>query len=298
MDGRYYFSQQGSETTQENKSLNIIPSFTLRKENLTITAGLHINSFQNKSQINAVLDLSYLFPYLEVKAWFGEGWSLQGSLDGGYVPNSQKNFIQRNPYLNQRIDLNPTHQALNAEVSLAKFSKIFSIRAFAKVILEENKPFFVNSISEPAAFEISYLFDNLFTTLELGTSGSYEWEKLRLKGAVHYWIYQWNTGRLDVAHHLPKIKINLTSEFQPMKNLFVQLELNYLGGLQTIDGNTSQTIIDLNPISEVNLKANYSLNTNFDFFVDVNNLLSQNYQRYLFYRLRTLNGRVGVRFKL
>ena len=295
VNSQWYLSEQGSSSVQKNQSIDIIPSISFTNENISVVAGVHINFFQHVSFLEEKENQFFLFPYAHLKWYLGEGLILQGELDGAYLPNSQKQLIEKNPYLNSRFDLMPTQNNLKSQVALVYSSKSLSVRFFGKFTLEKDKPFFINT-SQDAAFHVFYL-NSPFSTLEIGVFGHYKLKKVNITMGMNHWIYRWDQQMMKIPWHLPTWKAHLNAHFQLTKHLFAQGQFNYLTGIQALNPNTSQVVL-LKAIPEMNLEVTYLFNTHFEFFIKANNLLSQSYQRYLFYQLRTLHGIIGIKLKL
>jgi outer membrane cobalamin receptor len=75
--------------------------------------------------------------------------------------------------------------------------------------------------------------------------------------------------------------------------LLFNLDFIAQGGIKAFDNQTAQTVT-LNPALDLNFKVDYFVSKKISAFLKFNNLLSNNYQVYLYYPVRGFQAMGGV----
>lgn len=120
--------------------------------------------------------------------------------------------------------------------------------------------------------------------------------ELRLHGIYNY--YTWLKD-IDKAWHVPSFHSGLYAGYQVNPQLKVHAEAfvegNRYAGLNVIGAN-SWTAVKMDPVIDVNLGAEYVVNSQFSGFVQLNNLAGQNYQIWYQYPVYGFHFMGGIKY--
>ncbi len=122
----------------------------------------------------------------------------------------------------------------------------------------------------------------------------FEYEKPSQYGAkVGFDYYKYSTKNQAEAWHMPELKFSLAGKYIWNEKLFVGAEVITLGGIKV--RNPQLDVEKLKPQVDINLSANYQLNKNIGFFVELNNLLNNQQPRWNQYERFGFHGIGGVK---
>lgn len=105
--------------------------------------------------------------------------------------------------------------------------------------------------------------------------------------------YAYSTKTEAEAWHMPEFKFSLAGKYVWGNKLFVGAEVITLGGIKV--RNPQLGVEKLKPQVDINLSANYQLNKNIGFFVELNNLLNNQQPRWNQYERFGFHGIGGVK---
>ena len=287
-------------------NIGFSPNFEVLRDNLTVNIGARLyysitNNFEG----------SKFFIYPNVTASYNiseEALIAYAGVVGDLQQNSYKNFVQENPFVSPTLYIQRSNQQYNAYVGLKGLlnSKIrFNLKA--AYINEENKALFklnpsltdgsneVDKGYEAAnSFQVVYddvntiyfnaeiIFD-LFKEFKFG--GNIDFNSYSLKNEEHAW-------------NLPLLKATLLAKYTRKKwsagaDLFFSSDRK---DELSIIPDTNIRITN-SAYFDINLNGVYNINDKFDVFVNVNNILSSNYQVYTNFKVQGLQLFAGVKYK-
>jgi outer membrane cobalamin receptor len=111
---------------------------------------------------------------------------------------------------------------------------------------------------------------------------------------VNFNYYYYGTEKFEKPFHRPSIDLTFSNSFVIQERFVAAVDLFLLGGMYAQDSFNFNEVTKLPTIVDLNTKFDYLLSDQFTCFVQLNNLLNQNYQRFLFYPKQGLNFLVGV----
>ena len=152
---------------------------------------------------------------------------------------------------------------------------------------------FLNDISTPMEFLVAYDEENT-TVVNFKTELKYSKPEQFGVGLVVD-INAYNMSNFDHAYHRPTLQSKLFAEYKIKKNLTVNSDIFYISGIKSRDVLTLESI-KLDPIIDLNLGVEYSFNKKLSTFLQLNNLLSKNYQFYQYYPVRGFNLMLGATY--
>jgi hypothetical protein len=149
-------------------------------------------------------------------------------------------------------------------------------------------------------FDVTYDNDNTQRVNIFGELGfSVEAFKLNVRG--DYFSYATtianqitNQNNFEgVALNRPTYRIAVNSTYSVYDKLRLTVDFIAQGGIKALDLDAHR-MITLNAAADLNFKANYLVSKQFSVFVDLNNMLSSNYQLYLNYPVRGFQAMGGA----
>jgi hypothetical protein len=159
-----------------------------------------------------------------------------------------------------------------------------------------NLYFFNNSPLDSAKFSLVY--DN-GTTKVMNFFGDLTYnrsERFRLGIKADYNAY--TTDALAEAFHRPSFQSQIYGSFNVLDKVFFHSELYYISSSfgQITRANGERVLRQTDNIVDLNLKVDYRFSDKFSTFVMGNNLLGKNYQRFVNYQNKGLQGIVGLSY--
>jgi len=105
----------------------------------------------------------------------------------------------------------------------------------------------------------------------------------------------WKTDVLAKAWHRPAFQSSLGVQYNLKRKIYFNAEMYYLSGIQGLNLE-SNTTVKLKDIVDLSLKSEYRFSSSFSAFLELNNILSQKYQRYLYYQVKGINVLAGLTY--
>lgn len=273
------------------------PQLQFRTEAFMVTAGLNIAAQNDTGRIVPKLNF---YPAIEAQLTVGEAFTVFGGFAGDVQRNYFRQLVGDNPFVNNRL------QILNASKPFDLYGGIkrqlggalsFDVRtSFAQY---RNLHFFTNSLRDTARFDLVYETGTT-RVLNLSTEVAYDaGKKFRIAAKADF--YRYTLKNLQQPWHRPTFTATVIGRFAATESLFLTTEIYYLGGIQAPryvrNGNVvTENAVQLDPITDINLKAEYIFLEKFSAYLSLNNLLSSRYQRFQYYQNRGATALLGVTF--
>lgn len=153
-----------------------------------------------------------------------------------------------------------------------------------------NVPLFVNDTNDFKQFE--QVHDEKMTAWVGHAEVGYEKPK-EYGGKVAFDYNSYSTTHQAAAWHMPEFKFSLAGNYTWDEKLNIMAEVITLGGIKV--RNPQLVVEKLSPQVDINLAANYQLNKNIGFFVELNNLLNNKQARWNQYDRFGFQGIGGVK---
>lgn len=279
------------DSQEDNRSfLNFKPRVKYLTNGVTINAGFNLagdNGYNKGLSIYPVLQAGYAL---------SSGFRIYAGYEGDIQFNSVESSISENPFLQADFDLRNTEKAGDFYGGLDfELFEGFSLSSGFSYASLNNLQFYTNSISDSTRFEILYDTDktkrlNVFSAVNFESPG-------KVRSSLRFDFYNYKMATLAEAWHRPNFKAALNTTIFPVDKLTVTTDVYYLGGLMALNGETTE-VFELDDIIDLNLGARYEINDRFGVFLQMNNLLGKEYERYLNYPSRGIQflGGLSVTF--
>lgn len=236
-----------------------------------------------------------------------------GGADGGLRQNTYYDFKSENPFVSPTLFVAPTSEAYNVFAGLkGKLSNSVGYNVRASYGLEENKALFVinpykGRLPDLEGYEhgnsFGVLYDDVNTLDIFGELKVEVSEKFSLGVSAN--IYSYSTTDQSEAWNLPELKASIFSNFNITEKIFGGASVFYVG--ERMDFFTATQIgITTEPINEAvaldgyvdaNIHLGYRVSDRLSIFAKGSNLLSDNYEKWLFTPVQGIQGLLGATYK-
>lgn len=238
-----------------------------------------------------------LFPHLKVDlTLIPQKLSIYGGFNGDLEKRSLQHFIGLNPWVGPNVRLAHTVKQFDVFTG-ADFNATQNLSLAAKVsyLQYRNMPVFVNNWQDSSRFDVAYDQGNV-RVVRLNASMTYNITKdLSSQLSLEYNSY--TTDSLKKAWHLPALLVNANLSYRINEQWSASTRINYQGDMV---GRLVATGTEVSIPGMLNwgLRANYQINKKFTAFADLDNILNQQNQRYLYYPTRGILFMIGGSYTL
>ncbi len=273
--------------------MQVNPALIRTSKNLNLKMGLRI-----AGEIDDLGDNFYLSPDLSANVIVAEGViSLEGGITGDIKPSAYRSIMAENPFVSPDVHVKTAFHAVRFFAGVkGNFSNTTSFAARMDYSIFRDEHFFVNrtyTIFENTEKSYNNLFDVAYDDGRLLTvSGEFKVRfipelEIVLRGAY----YGWDLDSLQQAWHKPDMELGIRASYKASRDLTLTGAINMLGARYAQIPNE---VKKLDSVFDFNFGANYSLNSRWNFFGNVQNLFAAKYYRYQGYPMHGVNFRVGV----
>lgn len=275
------------DLTEVNRNyVNLMPRFNVSKDQFDLSAGFNVAGDNDSGRGVKV------YPAIEAGYRLNSTFRVFAGYEGGVEMNTFESVVQENAWMTAGFDLRNTEKQsdIYGGASMELLENL-DLTVKASQASLNDMTFITNDIADSTRFNI--LYDG-GTTKRLAVSTALNYEsKGVLRSSLHFDYYSYTLSTLAQAWHRPDFKVDFNNTFYPIDKLQLTADFYYMGGLMGLNGETGQAQ-KLEDIFDLNLSGRYDINNRFDVFIQINNVLGQNYQRYLNYPSRGLQAMGGV----
>ncbi|MEP1032422.1 hypothetical protein [Ekhidna sp.] len=270
--------------------ININPWLTHSRDNLSITAGFQISS--GKVGDNSKTGF---YPNARVNYGLNNKWSVYGLLSGGQTWNNLGQLINENQFLDDSLAIVQSEYTLQFGGGF-KGTPIKNVLLDASLIYSsvEGLPFYIPSSSDSSRYTLAYDTESVgVVTLQAGlsfmpnTTSTY---------GVNIEINGYSMESLDRPWHKPAYVFKAFTSHNIQEKLIVSAYLTSMGGIRG-PANVDFGYVKLPAFTDLGLGAKYLITARASAFIDVNNLLNSEYERYLGYPTRGITFKLGGQYR-
>ncbi|TCK85750.1 TonB-dependent receptor [Albibacterium bauzanense] len=286
-------SVKAADYSISNNLIRLNPYIRFQGNNYKITLGANFISESGETSRSNLFPLANL--ELDVVPEFV---SIFGSVKGDVNRTSLRSLAQSNPYLNENIAIRNTIDRLNITAGVkGNVGATFGYKASVFYRKVEDLPLFVNSPNEPKKFDLIYDAGIDKATSISGLEGEINVrvsETVNIGGKLNISDYKLSTER--EAWFMPKVQISSNARINISEKVFLNAEVLFAGetsaktydyslaAIPVTDYTTADPIIKRVPaFADFSAGAEYRVNQQFGIFIQANNLLNSNYEKYLYY---------------
>ncbi len=289
LDARYVLANYSLDTFSNTRHLTeIAPQYVFEIENLRVTGGLRM-SIETDTNLAGDFHL-YPLALLEYKLLDDQLVPYAG-LEGGIVTNGLNSFSEQNPFIERGNILSHSNRELEIKgglrTSLLKKSLLDFSLSYTTM---DNLPLFINS---PVNNTFLIQYANNVSIFGANISASTKpLNNLEIGASLQY--RQYGFSDTTQAWHLPSVESHIYSRFNIKKKIYMNVDIFSINGIFAYTPTESKRALD--DIFDINLQLEYKFSDRFSTFVDLKNILSNEYQRYLYYNNRGIQVRAGLTY--
>lgn len=308
INGSFDNTFNSNETIKySNMVFGLSPSYQLKEDDLTIDLGIRlvylndIETGSNEFFVYPNIDMSYRLVSEILIAY--------GGITGGLIQNSYHQFANENPFVSPTLFIAPTDQVYKGFAGVkGKLSNNVSYSIKGSYFSEENKALFVVNDAQTSATR-DYQFGNSFGLVyddvrTFSVDGELNIDinrnfTLGLKGAY----FNYATDQQDEAWNLPDITGSIFIDFQISEQWSAGASAFFVG--ERLDRRvvvdsflpTVTRVQSLESYFDLNAHVGYRINDQFTVYLKGNNLLNQDYERYLNFPVQGLQVVAGATYQ-
>jgi hypothetical protein len=287
-------------------NIGFSPNFEILRENLTLSLGAKLYySITNTDDTSKF----YIYPNLTASYKIkDQALIAYAGVIGDLQQNSYKNFVRKNPFVSPTLLIKRTSMQYNAYAGIKGLLNN-NIRFNAKVAYssETDKPLYKlkqtmtdgsNLVDEgyEAGNSFQVIYDDVNTINISGELIIDLTKEFKFGGNIEFNSY--SLDKQDHAWNLPMVKATLLAKYTRKK---------WSIGSDLFFASNRKDELIFNPLSsiritnasyfDVNLNGLYNINDKFSVFVNLNNILNNNYQEYTNFRVQGFQVFAGLKYK-
>ena len=265
---------------------NLNPGVIYSNEVLSLKAGalIAIGKDDSTSGVNVYPDAAIDFSITDQLGLFVEA-------SGGLNTTNLDDLRRQNRYLDDSLSLLNVNDKIRIKggVNYAIRPDLI-IEPFVEYSLSTYQSLFYHSVADSARFAIGYDSEGIGTT-NFGATVRLINKKSNLVGQMIISSYQ--TNEVAEPWYLPTTQLKVNYTQQLTKSIQLTSGINVLQGIKAPSPLDAE-VIDLPTVFDWSASGKYKIDDQWSAFVQINNLLGINYERYLNYPVRGFTGKVGV----
>ena len=245
------------------------PSIEKNVDDLNIQIGLY-PVLAKKFHLLPNVSVSKFSPLLGAKVGLG--------VESELIANSYKQLSQVNPFINL-VDLQQTKRILYyGQIAGAIYDNFnYSIKAGGGRVT--NLPLYINDTIENRNFDVWY--EKNATILSLQANVEYQLNYKTNAGIQLRYEPILNTESYRTSYHYVPLQFNAFAKYSLMQRFALRADLFVRSATNPLP--ETQRIPNMGGAFDLNLRADYQLGTNWNVFVELNNLLNNKYSRWYQY---------------
>lgn len=270
--------------------ININPWLTHTRDNLSITAGFVVSS----GKVGETSQTGF-YPRARVDYSLTNDWSIYGLFSGGQVWNSLSQLISENQFLDDSLVIVQSEYTSQFGGGI-KGTPVKNVLLDASLTYSsvEGLPFFVPSATDSARVSLAYDSESV-GVVTLKSSLSFMPTAKSTYG-VSLEINGYSMETLDRPWHKPAYIFKAYTSHNIQEKLIVSAYVTSMGGIRG-PANVNFGYVKLPAFIDLGLGAKYLITKQASAFITVNNLLNNEYERYLGYPTRGITFKIGGQYR-
>jgi hypothetical protein len=202
---------------------------------------------------------------------------LKVGVESELVANSYKQFTEVNPFI-KLVDLQQTKRTLYyAGISGAIYSNLnYAFKLGGGKV--KNLPLYINDTFSNRYFDV--LYEQNATILSLQANVEYQVNFNTNAGVQVQYEPLLSMQTFATAYHYVPLQLNAFAKYTLMKRLSLRGDLFVRSMTTPFAANSEVAIEKLPGVVDLNIRADYQLRTNWNVFLEVNNVLNNKYNRW------------------
>lgn len=295
------FSSFNSSAADKRESLNnlyIQPSFTFHGDAFYFLAGANLASNNDEWTPYPMLELSVNV--------LGERLAAFGGWKGDLKKNTFRSLTDYNPFLSYHISDN-NYLPANAKLANTSYYDYYGgIKGhFGKVdynVQGGYKPtkdlaIFTNGKTAGDTLRFNTLYEDANITYLKGALSAELFKGFELSATLGQNIYKMKDSTIAKAWHLPSTDVTAMAKYRTLENkLLLKGQVFFQNGVPYFN-TTTKAADNLEALLDLSVGTEYSINDMFSVWLDVNNILNNQRQRWVRYQSFGINVLGGLKVK-
>lgn len=268
----------------------IQPGVTFKNDVLKLKVGAGLAIIDEDSSLNENFNI---YPDLRLDYSVSDVVSIYVGVGGGVREHYFESRARENFFIGDSAQIQHSSEQWQGFAGIAANSQKLSFDLSARYGQIDNMGYFVNSINNPAKFDLIY---------DTGTTGL-----LTISTKVGYTVndvvaaefgasyYGYSTDSIETAYHVPEMEAYFNVSAKLAEQWSLSTKGTYMGGLVGADLSNGSDI-DLDAFFDLSVELNYFIDEHWGAFVLADNILSQDYSRYWRYPNRQFMAKLGVSY--
>ena len=298
----------GGEINYGNVTFGLSPSYQLTQDDLTVNLGVRL-VYLNDTEFSD--NKFFIYPNIEASyRLVDEILIAYGGITGQLQQNSYYDFAIENPFVSPTLFVAPTDQRYNGFLGLkGKLSNNVSYNVKGNYYAEENKALFkANDARGDATADYQYgnsfgvVYDDVTTFSVAGELNIDVNRNFTLGFKGEYFNY--NMDNEAEAWNLPNVTGSIFMDLQISEKWYAGASAIYMGErkdqqdlIAVLIPEESSPVITLDSYFDANAHVGYKINDQLSVFGKVNNILNQDYQRYLNFPVQGIQALIGATYQ-
>ncbi|MBS7230807.1 TonB-dependent receptor [Flavobacterium psychroterrae] len=286
-------------------NFGIEPSFVILENDWTLELGaglfygLDSENSGNKFYIYPKVNASYKL--------VGDLMIFYTGVNGGLEQNSYADFVTENPFLSPTLNMKPTNNQYTVFAGLkGKLANNINYNLTGSYLNEKDKALYKGNDYTEDFSNQNYAFGNSFGVVydDVRTFRFYGELKADFSRNVSFGINgTFNSYKYDglEAWNLPSMKLSSNLDVNITKQWYAGLNIFYVGERKDMQSNldlgTDPVILTLKSYFDANAHLGYKYNERLTFFLKLNNIGNQAYEKWLNYPVQGFQVLVGANYK-
>lgn len=269
--------------------LKIKPAYLFSAvENLWLTVGVNA-AYENDTLTTKSF---HLYPNVNARYQLSKSVEAYAGLTGDMDKVSLHTLARENQWVNSNLDIFHTNRSIEFLGGLkGKFGRKVGFGAGLALTNFKGLYFYKNDFTNRSKFDVVYDAGNTKRAAFFGELSYAHAETVKLSLRGDY--YSYSTDKIAEAWHRPKYRGVFNSTFNLYKKIVFNFDFIAQGGAKAYDYEKS-AVVELKPALDLGFRTDYYLSKQFAVFVQLNNVLGNQYQIYLNYPVRGLQVLGGV----
>lgn len=287
-----FFVNSDSLSSDNSFLISALPYLHLSGDFYQLRLGLRLNYQDEQSQS------LWLYPVIRGNLYLlDKKLEFYAGADGGMKRHSYQSLVKENPWLGSVIPLRWENTLFGFDAGLrAALAQSVDLHLGLRYNDLENSAFF---ITDPAAQQANYftvVYDDMREFTFLAEAGWMPSEKWKVEAAFQF--HQYTLDSLSAAWQKPAWEVDFGVQWMPLERWSFNAGLQLRSEMKALLlKNGVENIETLAQATDLSLGAEYRFSNTFSAYVQLNNLLNQNYMRYYNYPVQGLQVHAGIRIR-
>lgn len=301
-----YFENTGQPIKYSLTNFGVEPSFVVNENDWTLELGaglyygLDSENSGNKFYIYPKVNASYKL--------VGDLMIFYTGVNGGLNQNSYADFVTENPFLSPTLNMRPSSTQYNVFAGLkGKLANNVNYNLTGSYLNEKDKALFKSNDYTEDITNQNYAYGNSFGVIyeDIRTFRFYGELKADFSENVTFGINgTFNSYKTDgqlEAWNLPTMKLSSSLDVNITKQWYAGLNVFYVGERKDMQSNldlaTEPTVVSLKSYFDANAHLGYKFSDRLTFFLKLNNIGNQAYEKWLNYPVQGFQVLGGANYK-